>query len=69
MAVVTNTRSPQTIGDDHDSPGIGVFHATLSRAPVERQIFFCRNALTGRAAKLRPVLGVKGAQRRIDREQ
>src|SRR5690606_6915381 len=27
---VTNTRSPQTIGEDHPRPGISVTHATLS---------------------------------------
>src|SRR6187455_535869 len=29
IAVVTNTWSPQTIGDDHARPGISAAHATL----------------------------------------
>src|SRR5882724_4028553 len=32
MAVVRNTRSPQTIGEDQPRPGISTFHATFSVA-------------------------------------
>ena len=47
IAVVTKTCSPHTMGDDHDSPGIGVVQTTLSVAlhfsvsPVSVEIPWC----------------------------
>jgi hypothetical protein len=62
---VTNTRSPDTIGDDTPSPLSGAFQRTFSAgAPAIRQVLVVRDAVAVRAAPLRPVGGERRSAER-----
>ena len=67
---VTNTRSPQTIGEEIPSPPRRAFQAARLGGPARRQSLLARDAVSVGAAPLRPVLGRGGeCERDVERDE